>query len=154
MATSVAREPDTGIVVARLLAGPEIGPPVSAPGVEMVVVDVGVVAELGDRPGLLPRTVRAGTRDMTVEAAMTGEDAWAAVESGIELARDLVVAGNRCLLVRGVGRGGAVASAALTAVFTFKRLTPSAEPNSTAGSALSQAMPLDRFDRNITGAAG
>ncbi|MDT4946547.1 MAG: nicotinate-nucleotide--dimethylbenzimidazole phosphoribosyltransferase, partial [Pseudonocardiales bacterium] len=58
-------------------------------GAEVVVVDVGVDGELDAVPGLLPRKVRRGTRDMSVEPAMTRDEVVAALEVGIELARDL-----------------------------------------------------------------
>ncbi|PZS15683.1 MAG: nicotinate-nucleotide--dimethylbenzimidazole phosphoribosyltransferase [Pseudonocardiales bacterium] len=87
-------------------------------GAEVVVVDVGVDAELDAVPGLLPRKIRRGTRDMTVEAAMTRAETVAAIEVGIDLARDLVVAGNRCLLSGDMGIANTTASAALIAVFT------------------------------------
>ena len=87
-------------------------------GAEVVVVDVGVAGELDAVPGLLPRKVRGGTRDMTVEPAMTREEAVAAVEAGLEVARDLVAAGNRCLLTGDMGIANTTASAALIAVLT------------------------------------
>jgi len=87
-------------------------------GAEVVVVDVGVDGDLDAVAGLLPRKVRRGTRDMTVEPAMTREEAVAAIEVGIELARDLVSAGNRCLLTGDMGIANTTASAALIAVFS------------------------------------
>jgi len=87
-------------------------------GAEVVVVDVGVAAPLEAAPGLLPRKVRGGTGDMTVEPAMTRDEARAAVEVGIEVARDLVAAGNRCLLTGDMGIANTTASAALIAAFT------------------------------------
>ena len=87
-------------------------------GAEVVVVDVGVDGELDAVPGLLPRKVRRGTRDMSVEPAMTRDEVVAALEVGIELARDLVAAGNRCLLTGDMGIANTTASAALIAVFT------------------------------------
>jgi nicotinate-nucleotide--dimethylbenzimidazole phosphoribosyltransferase len=87
-------------------------------GAEVCVVDVGVAAELPDAPGLLPRKVRHGTADMTVGPAMTLDEARQAVEVGIEIARDLVTAGNRCLLTGDMGIANTTASAALIAAFT------------------------------------
>jgi nicotinate-nucleotide--dimethylbenzimidazole phosphoribosyltransferase len=87
-------------------------------GAEVVVVDVGVDGDLDAVPGLLPRKVRRGTRDMSVEPAMTRDEVVAALEVGIELARDLVAAGNRCLLTGDMGIANTTASAALIAVFT------------------------------------
>ncbi len=87
-------------------------------GAEVVVVDVGVAGTLEPVPGLLPRKVRAGTRDMTVEPAMTRDEAVAAIEVGIEVARDLVAAGNRALLTGDMGIANTTASAALICAFT------------------------------------
>jgi nicotinate-nucleotide--dimethylbenzimidazole phosphoribosyltransferase len=87
-------------------------------GAEVVVVDIGVAAGLDAAPGLLSRKVRAGTRDMTVEPAMTRAEALAALGTGIEVARELAAAGNRCLLTGDMGIANTTASAALIAVFT------------------------------------
>jgi nicotinate-nucleotide--dimethylbenzimidazole phosphoribosyltransferase len=87
-------------------------------GAEVVVVDVGVNADLDQVPGLLPRKVDRGTRDFTAGQAMTREQALAAIGVGIEVARDLVVAGNRCLLTGDMGIANTTASAALIAAFT------------------------------------
>ncbi len=87
-------------------------------GAEVVVVDVGVNAGLGQMPGLLPRKIGMGTSDFTTGPAMTGSDAIAAVGVGIEVARDLVIAGNRCLLTGDMGIANTTASAALIAAFT------------------------------------
>jgi nicotinate-nucleotide--dimethylbenzimidazole phosphoribosyltransferase len=87
-------------------------------GAEVVVVDVGVDANLTQMPGLLPRKVGRGTRDFTAGPAMTRQAAVAAIGVGIEVARDLVVAGNRCLLTGDMGIANTTASAALIAAFT------------------------------------
>lgn len=87
-------------------------------GAEVCVVDVGVAADLPLTPGLLPRKVRAGTADMTVEPAMSRPEAERAIEVGIETAQDLFAAGNRCLLTGDMGIANTTASAALVAVFT------------------------------------
>ncbi|MDF2978976.1 MAG: Nicotinate-nucleotide--dimethylbenzimidazole phosphoribosyltransferase [Actinomycetospora sp.] len=109
----------TAQMVANFLAG---GAAVNAfaatVGAEVQVVDVGVAAELPPAPGLLPRTVRRGTADMTAGPAMTRAEARAAVHAGIETARDLVVAGNRLLVTGDMGIANTTASAALVAAFT------------------------------------
>ncbi|WP_369367621.1 nicotinate-nucleotide--dimethylbenzimidazole phosphoribosyltransferase [Streptomyces sp. CG4] len=87
-------------------------------GAEVCVVDVGVAADLPATPGLLPRKIRGGTSDMTTGPAMTREEAKAAIEVGIETARDLVAAGNKALLTGEMGIANTTASAALIAVFT------------------------------------
>jgi nicotinate-nucleotide--dimethylbenzimidazole phosphoribosyltransferase len=106
-------------MVANFLAGGAVINAVAAQaGAEVVVVDVGVNADLVAVPGLLPRKVRRGTADLTLEPAMTRRQAIKALEIGIELARDLVAAGNRCLLTGDMGIANTTASAALIAVFT------------------------------------
>ncbi|MEU6059581.1 nicotinate-nucleotide--dimethylbenzimidazole phosphoribosyltransferase [Streptomyces sp. NPDC047097] len=87
-------------------------------GAEVCVVDVGVASELPATPGLLPRKIRPGTSDFTTGPAMTREEAMAAVEVGIETARDLVTAGNRALLTGEMGIANTTASAALISVYT------------------------------------
>lgn len=109
----------TAQMVANFLAGGAVINALAAQsGAEVVVVDVGVDAELDAAPGLLARKVRRGTRDMTVEPALTRDEAVAAVVSGIEVARELVAQGNRCLLTGDMGIANTTASAALIAVFT------------------------------------
>ena len=87
-------------------------------GAEVCVVDVGVAADLPATPGLLPRKIRGGTSDMTTGPAMTREEAKAAIEVGIETARDLVAAGNKALLTGEMGIANTTASAALISVYT------------------------------------
>ncbi|MFE2525267.1 nicotinate-nucleotide--dimethylbenzimidazole phosphoribosyltransferase [Streptomyces sp. NPDC059382] len=87
-------------------------------GAEVCVIDVGVAGDLPATPGLLPRKVRPGTADMSVGPAMTREEAIAAIEVGIETARDLVAAGNKALLTGEMGIANTTVSAALISVFT------------------------------------
>ncbi|MFE4717116.1 nicotinate-nucleotide--dimethylbenzimidazole phosphoribosyltransferase [Streptomyces sp. NPDC056728] len=87
-------------------------------GAEVCVIDVGVASELPATPGLLPRKVRAGTADMTTGPALSREDVKAAIEVGIETARDLVAAGNKALLTGEMGIANTTASAALISVYT------------------------------------
>jgi nicotinate-nucleotide--dimethylbenzimidazole phosphoribosyltransferase len=83
---------------------------------KVVVVDVGVAADLpAEAPGLLRRTVRRGTRNMALEAAMTGEEACAALEVGAEVARGEVERGARLLVTGDMGIGNTTPSAALVA---------------------------------------
>ena len=109
----------TAQMVANFLAG---GAVVNAfakqVGAEVCVVDVGVNAELTPQTGLIPRKVCYGTADMTQGPALTREEVVAALEAGIETARDLVAAGNRCLLTGDMGIANTTASAALIAAFT------------------------------------
>jgi nicotinate-nucleotide--dimethylbenzimidazole phosphoribosyltransferase len=87
-------------------------------GAEVRVVDIGVKADLPAAEGLISRKVAHGTADMTLEPAMTPEQVRQAVETGIEIARDLVAAGHRCLVTGDMGIANTTASAALIAAFT------------------------------------
>lgn len=109
----------TAQMVANFVAGGAVINALAAQaGANVVVVDVGVATDVEPVPGLLSRRVRAGTRDMTREAAMTPEEALAAIDVGIGVARDLVAGGARCLLTGDMGIANTTASAALVAVFT------------------------------------
>ena len=61
-------------------------------GVDVVVVDVGVAADLPDAPGLLRRKVRAGTANLAVEPAMTAAECERAVAVGREVMNRTVTA--------------------------------------------------------------
>ena len=109
----------TGQMVANFLAGGAVVNAFAAQaGAEVVVVDVGVAADLGQMPGLLPRKIARGTADFTVGPAMSREQAMTAIGVGIEVARDLVAAGNRCLLTGDMGIANTTSSAALICAFT------------------------------------
>ena len=87
-------------------------------GAEVSVVDVGVAADLDDAPGLVRRKVAHGTADLSTGPAMTAAEVRQAIETGIEVARDLVAQGNRLLVAGDMGIANTTASAALVAVFT------------------------------------
>jgi nicotinate-nucleotide--dimethylbenzimidazole phosphoribosyltransferase len=84
----------------------------------VVVVDVGVAAELDDLPGLVRRKVRAGTADLATGPAMTADQAAAALDIGSEVAAELVAGGARCLVSGEMGIGNTTPSAALIAALT------------------------------------
>ncbi|MFG2438051.1 nicotinate-nucleotide--dimethylbenzimidazole phosphoribosyltransferase [Streptomyces sp. NPDC048508] len=109
----------TGQMVANFLGGGAVcNAFANQVGAEVCVIDVGVASDLPATPGLLPRKVRAGTADMTTGPAMTREEVVAALDVGIETARDLVAAGNKALLTGEMGIANTTASAALIAVYT------------------------------------
>ncbi|SCL38981.1 nicotinate-nucleotide-dimethylbenzimidazole phosphoribosyltransferase [Micromonospora rhizosphaerae] len=66
---------------------------------------------------LVAANVRAGTRDMTVTAALTRDEARAAVETGIRVAGELIDAGAGILLTGDMGIGNTTPAAALIAAF-------------------------------------
>jgi nicotinate-nucleotide--dimethylbenzimidazole phosphoribosyltransferase len=109
----------TAQMVANFLAGGAVVNAFAAQaGAEVTVVDVGVAADLDPVPGLLPRKVGRGTADFTVGPAMSRGDAVRALTVGIEVARDLVAAGNKCLLTGDMGIANTTASAALICALT------------------------------------
>ncbi|GAB3089174.1 nicotinate-nucleotide--dimethylbenzimidazole phosphoribosyltransferase [Micromonospora schwarzwaldensis] len=99
---------------AALSADPD-GPPTTP-----AVLSAGLVATPADPAGprLVAANVRAGTRDMTVTAALTRDEARAAVETGIRVAAELTDAGAAVLLTGDMGIGNTTPAAALVAVFT------------------------------------
>jgi nicotinate-nucleotide--dimethylbenzimidazole phosphoribosyltransferase len=87
-------------------------------GADVLVVDVGVAIPLHGGANLLDANVRRGTRDFTVEPALTLHEARAAVEVGIGVADALVEAGAACLLTGDMGIANTTPAAALIAAFT------------------------------------
>jgi nicotinate-nucleotide--dimethylbenzimidazole phosphoribosyltransferase len=109
----------TAQMVANFVAGGAVINALAAQsGAEVVVVDVGVAADVEPAPELLIRKVGRGTRDMTREPAMTRAEARTAIEVGIAVADDLVARGTRCLLTGDMGIANTTPAAALIAVFT------------------------------------
>jgi nicotinate-nucleotide--dimethylbenzimidazole phosphoribosyltransferase len=94
-------------------------------GASVTVVDVGVATALPvdpdaerDGPRLVEANVRRGTRDMTVTAALTRDEAHTAVGTGIRIAGELVDAGAGILLTGDMGIANTTPSAALIAALT------------------------------------
>ncbi|MEJ7846203.1 MAG: nicotinate-nucleotide--dimethylbenzimidazole phosphoribosyltransferase [Acidimicrobiales bacterium] len=86
-------------------------------GASVTVVDVGVATPLpDDLPAtVVRRAIRAGTADMTVEAAMTAEECRAALDVGAAVAAELVAGGARTLVTGEMGIANTTAAAALIA---------------------------------------
>ena len=87
-------------------------------GADVMVVDVGVALPLHGGVNLLDANVRRGTRDMTVEPALTRDEARTAVEIGIRVAETLADQGARALLTGDMGIANTTPAAALIAAFT------------------------------------
>ncbi len=66
----------------------------------------------------LGRATQPRTADFTEGPAMTRDQAMQALVTGMEVARDLVAAGNRCLVTGDMGIANTTASAALICAFT------------------------------------
>ena len=89
-----------------------------AAGASVTVVDVGVAHDVPDAPSLLRRRVRAGTRDLAVEAALTDDEVAAALDVGAEVAGTLVDRGARALVTGDMGIGNTTPAAAVIAALT------------------------------------
>jgi nicotinate-nucleotide--dimethylbenzimidazole phosphoribosyltransferase len=89
-------------------------------GATVVVVDVGVAtpiaADVGD--AVVHRRVRDGTDDLSVGAAMSTDDALAALDVGVELAERCRHDGAGCLVTGDMGIGNTTPSAAVIAALT------------------------------------
>lgn len=86
-------------------------------GAKVVCVDVGMAQELSHSE-LMDRNIRRGTRNMAVEAALTREEALAAVQAGYLLARELADQGVGLLATGEMGIGNTTPSAAILCAFT------------------------------------
>jgi nicotinate-nucleotide--dimethylbenzimidazole phosphoribosyltransferase len=89
-----------------------------ASGAAVTVVDVGSVSTGPLPSGVIDRRVRAGTRDITVEPAMSIDECTAAICAGADVTAQLIDAGVDLVATGEVGIGNTTASAALIAVFT------------------------------------
>jgi len=87
-------------------------------GASVVVVDVGVAAELPDVPGLIRAKVAAGTANLAAGPAMTALEVAAALDVGATVAADLVAGGARCLVTGDMGIANTTPSAAVIAALT------------------------------------
>lgn len=106
-------------MVGNFLAGGAVANTFAAQaGVSVTVVDVGVAGDLAPAPGLTISKIAYGTADLSRGPAMTPEQAVAALEAGIAVARDLVGEGARCLITGDMGIANTTASAALICAFT------------------------------------
>ncbi|MEU8267357.1 nicotinate-nucleotide--dimethylbenzimidazole phosphoribosyltransferase [Sphaerisporangium sp. NPDC049002] len=106
-------------MVTNFLAGGAVANAFAAQvGTSVTVVDVGVASDLPEAPGLLSRKVAYGTADLSRGPAMTIDQAVAAIEVGVSVARDLTGAGAACLITGDMGIANTTASAALICAFT------------------------------------
>ncbi|MEL4356633.1 MULTISPECIES: nicotinate-nucleotide--dimethylbenzimidazole phosphoribosyltransferase [unclassified Luteococcus] len=86
-----------------------------AAGGSLKVFDVGM---LSAAPGTVDAVIARGTRDFTVEPAMTDDECERAIEVGLQAARQAVAEGFRALVPGEVGIGNTTPSSALTSLFT------------------------------------
>ena len=81
-------------------------------GAELVPVDIGVARPV-EGARILPRNLMRGTRNMTREPAMDRETCIRAIETGIQIARELCASGVKLLGTGEMGIGNTTASSAV-----------------------------------------
>lgn len=87
-------------------------------GARVVVVDLGVAAELPPHPELRSRKVAPGTADLSRQPAMSREQAILAVAHGIAVAEEAIAEGADLIATGDMGIGNTTASSAIVAALT------------------------------------
>lgn len=104
----------TAAMVRTLLAGRASANAIaSAIGAGIVVVDIGVAADLPAHPGLVDAKVRRGTRNAAREPALTPQEVAAALAAGAAAAERAIDEGADIILLGEMGIGNTAASALL-----------------------------------------
>ena len=81
---------------------------------ELVVVDVGVNADISKIPGLVDRKIALGTENIAEGPAMTRAQAKKSVKIGRDLVKKAVKAGYNCFLIGEMGIANTTAASAMT----------------------------------------
>ncbi|OGX13385.1 MAG: nicotinate-nucleotide--dimethylbenzimidazole phosphoribosyltransferase [Omnitrophica WOR_2 bacterium RIFCSPLOWO2_02_FULL_63_16] len=87
-------------------------------GAQMIVVDMGVAADLPAHPKLVSRKIGYGTKNMAVGPAMTRAEAHAAIQAGLEIVGEAIGRGATVIGTGDMGIGNTTASSALVAAMT------------------------------------
>ena len=87
-------------------------------GAQMIVVDMGVAADLPAHPKLVSRKIGYGTKNMAVGPAMTRAEAHAAIQAGLEIVGEAIGRGATGIGTGDMGIGNTTASSALVAAMT------------------------------------
>ena len=86
-------------------------------GAELIVVDIGVAADLPDHPLLVKKKVAYGTANMAKGPAMNRDQAVQAIEAGIEVAEKCLQSGTGIFGTGEMGIGNTTPSTAITAFY-------------------------------------
>ena len=81
---------------------------------ELVVVDVGVNADLSNVSGLVDKKIAYGTKNISEGPAMTKEQAQESIKIGQELAEKAIKAGCNCFLIGEMGIANTTVASAIT----------------------------------------
>jgi nicotinate-nucleotide--dimethylbenzimidazole phosphoribosyltransferase len=89
-------------------------------GARVIVVDIGVAADISSYTGILHKKIAPGTQNMCRGPAMTREQAVRAVETGIEVVEAEISRGLDIVSTGDMGIGNTTASSAICSVITRK----------------------------------
>lgn len=93
-------------------------------GAKVVVVDMGVAADMKPHPDLINKKVGFGTRSFYKEPAMTREEAIRSLEAGIEVVEAINSEGKISIISTGdMGIGNTTSSSAIATIFTGKAVS-------------------------------
>ena len=87
-------------------------------GARVVVVDIGVAADIPAHPDLISKKIASGTKNMTKGPAMTLEEAEKSIEAGIEIFEDELKKGADIVGTGDMGIGNTTPGSAIAAAFT------------------------------------
>lgn len=110
------------MVLNFLLGGAAINVFARQAGARVIVVDMGVAAELHPAPGLIIRKIAKGTANLARGAAMTRSQATRSILTGAEIVEDEIGRGLDILAAGDMGIGNTTPSAAVATVLSGKAL--------------------------------
>lgn len=116
--TAYPQEVTAQMVLNFLAGGAAINVMARKTGVDLVIVDAGVVTPLPDHPDLRVVAIGHGTADITQGPAMTREQAEACVTAGVRLALEAANNGADLIGTGDMGIGNTTASSAIVAALT------------------------------------
>jgi nicotinate-nucleotide--dimethylbenzimidazole phosphoribosyltransferase len=109
----------TGAMVSTVAAGrASVNAIARTTGAEVTVLDVGTITGDPLPAGVRDARIRRGTRDFTVEPAMTVDECRSAIGAGAGVAQELLAAGADLLATGDLGIGNTTATACLIAAYT------------------------------------
>lgn len=109
----------TAVMASTVAAGQAgISAIAAAVGARVEVLDVGIATPLGAESGVIPAHVVSGTRDASVEDALTADQAARAVLAGVGAADGAIDTGAELLVTGDLGIANTTTSAALIAACT------------------------------------
>ncbi|BBB90102.1 MAG TPA: nicotinate-nucleotide--dimethylbenzimidazole phosphoribosyltransferase [Methylomusa anaerophila] len=116
-------------------------------GANLVIVDVGVAADLPPLPRVHRQKIAYGTKNMAQEAAMTREQAVQAIEAGIKTAGEEIARGSRVLGLGEISMAGTTASTAIIACYSPQPLAELAGDGKKL-QVLARALAVNAPDKN------